>query len=78
MKITSKGQVTIPWQIRKQRGLLPNAAVEVILAPDGVRIVKTLAGRGVTRGGAAVSALRKGVGHVSMTTDEIVALTRGD
>jgi AbrB family looped-hinge helix DNA binding protein len=78
MRITSKGQVTIPQRIREQTGLLPNTEVDFIVERGVVRIVKTRTARRPTRGEAAVAVLRLHSGRVSMTTDEIMALTRGD
>lgn len=78
MRITSKGQVTIPQEIREKAGLLPNTEVEFELDSRGVHLrkVRTPRRHG-TRGDRAISRLR-GTGTVKMTTDEIMALTRGD
>ena len=78
MRITSKGQVTIPQAIREQVGLLPETEVEFVVDGDGVRIVKAPTARRPTRGARAVELLRRGAGRVTMTTDEIMALTRGE
>jgi hypothetical protein len=43
-----------------------------------VRIVKRAAAKGESRGRRAVRHLRAGGGHVRMTTDQIMALTRSD
>jgi AbrB family looped-hinge helix DNA binding protein len=75
MKITSKGQVTIPQEIRERLGLLPHSEVEFEIDGDSVRIRK--AGKRMTRGDAIVAHLR-GRGTTRMTTDEIMALTRGE
>ena len=79
MRITSKGQVTIPKAIREELGLLPHTEVDFILDGDSVRLVKARSAKAETRGQLAVRLLReardKGVG---MTTDEIMALTRGE
>ncbi len=75
MRLTAKGQVTIPIQIREQLGLLPGMAVEFGVDGDAVRITK--AAEGQDRGRRIVEALR-GRGDVAMTTDEIMALTRGE
>jgi AbrB family looped-hinge helix DNA binding protein len=40
MQITSKGQVTIPQEIRNRLGLLPHTKVEFELAGDHARIRK--------------------------------------
>lgn len=74
MRITSKGQVTIPIEIRQQLGLLPET--EVVFEVDGnaVRIRRAPASKG-SRGSRIVARLR-GTATVSMSTDEILALTR--
>lgn len=77
MRITSKGQVTIPQAVREQTGLLPETEVEFIVERSGVRIVKVHEPRKQSRGARAVARLQRGGGHVSMSTDEIMALTRG-
>jgi AbrB family looped-hinge helix DNA binding protein len=78
MRITSKGQVTIPQAIREQAGLLPETEVEFVVEGAAVRIVKVPGTRRPSRGARAVERLRQGAGHVSMSTDEIMALTRGE
>ncbi len=78
MRITSKGQVTIPQDVRERTGLLPNTDVEFVVDGDGVRIIKAARGRRPSRGAAAVGRLRGVGGRVQMTTDEIMALTRGE
>lgn len=78
MRITSKGQVTIPQAIREQAGLLPQTEVEFVVEPDGVRIVKATTTRRPSRGTLTVERLRRGAGQVSLSTDEIMALTRAE
>ncbi|MBI4869386.1 MAG: AbrB/MazE/SpoVT family DNA-binding domain-containing protein [Candidatus Wallbacteria bacterium] len=77
MRITSKGQVTIPQAIREELGLLRDTEVEFAVDGDAVRIVKSADPSKRTRGQGAVARLR-GTGSVKMTTDEILALTRKD
>lgn len=78
MQVTSKGQVTIPQDIRNRLGLLPHTEVEFELAGDHARIRKARrAAGGSTRGRLVLEALR-GSGDVRMSTDEIMALTRGE
>ncbi len=72
MRVTSKGQVTIPIRIRQRLGLHPNTEVTFEVAGGAARI-KKVAGRG--RGERLVAHL-KGRGTVRMSTDEILALTR--
>jgi AbrB family looped-hinge helix DNA binding protein len=78
VQVTTKGQVTIPQEIRNRLGLLPNTEVEFELASDHARIRKAhpLPGGGA-RGRLAVELLRN-AGDVRMSTDEIMALTRGE
>lgn len=75
MRITSKGQVTIPIEIREKLGLLPNTEVDFEVHGQTVRLVRAPAKRAPTRGQRIVERLR-GTGDVRMTTDEILALTR--
>lgn len=72
MRITSKGQVTIPQEIREQLGLLPYCEVEFELDGDSVRVRKA---RRASRGAAVVERLR-GKATTRLTTDQILALTR--
>ena len=78
MRITSKGQVTIPQDIREAAGLLPNTEVEFLYDGDVVAIVKKADAKRQTRGGRVVATLRANSKNVRMTTDEIMALTRGE
>lgn len=78
MRITSKGQVTIPQAVRERTGLLPNTEVEFVVDGGAVRIVKSASVRRASRGARAVHRLRQNGGRVRMTTDEIMALTRGE
>lgn len=75
MRITSKGQVTIPVEIRERSGLLPHTEVEFEFDGRTVRIVRAKANRKQGRGARVVAHLR-GRGDVRMTTAAILALTR--
>ena len=75
MRITTKGQVTIPVEIRERAGLLPNTEVEFAMEGDVVTIRK--AGGTGSRGRRIVDRLRRARSN-GMTTDEIMALTRGE
>jgi AbrB family looped-hinge helix DNA binding protein len=77
MRITSKGQVTIPVEIREKAGLLPGTEVDFELDGGTVRIVRARSPRRETRGDEIVRRLR-GSATVKMSTDEIMALTRGE
>ena len=78
MRITSKGQVTIPQAVREETGLLPNTEVEFVVDDGTVRIVKTTGVARPSRGATAIRRLRERHGRIAMTTDEIMALTRRD
>jgi len=78
MQVTSKGQVTIPQDIRNRLGLLPHTKVTFELAGNHARIRKAASEAGESpRGRLTLDALR-GTADVRMSTDEIMALTRGD
>jgi len=74
MKVTTKGQVTIPQHIREKLGITPASEVDFVEEGNRVFIVKQKGGKAAVR---RFSKLR-GVATVKMTTDEIMALTRSD
>jgi len=100
MRVTSKGRVTIPQEIRNRLGLLPNTEVEFELAGDHATIRKArhASGESNRRKLALESADRfvwqpgdvqvtpppkkpkklRGSADARMSTDEILALTRGE
>ncbi len=75
MKITSKGQVTIPVEIREKLGLTPNTEVEFEVIGDSVYLKKATVKP--TPGKSLVEMMRDKA-TVKMTTDEIMTLTRQD
>lgn len=75
MRITSKGQVTIPQEIREKLGLLPFSEVEFEVDGDAVRIRKA---RRTGKRGEALIARMRGTAKPGMRTDEIMKLTRGE
>jgi antitoxin PrlF len=75
VKITTKGQVTIPVEVRERLGLLPNTEVEFIVEGDQAILRKSRRSR--RRGAKVVGHLRARATE-PMTTDEILALTRGE
>ena len=74
MRVTTKGQVTIPQHIREKLGIVPATNIEFVEEKDRVYIVKK------EEPGNRNNKFRKlrGVATVRMTTDEIMALTRED
>jgi bifunctional DNA-binding transcriptional regulator/antitoxin component of YhaV-PrlF toxin-antitoxin module len=69
--------VTIPVDIRKRAGVLPQTEVEFKFDGKSVRVVRAKSHKRGRRGARMVAHLR-GRGDVAMSTDEIVALTRGE
>ena len=74
MKITTKGQVTIPAKIREAAGLLPHTEVEFRVS-GGKVVLEKISGR---RRGRKIVAAMRGRATRRMTTDQIMALTRGE
>lgn len=74
MRITSKGQVTIPQEIRERLGFLPETEVDFVVRGHALQIVKA---RGSHTRGARVVARLRGSATTKMSTDEILSLTRG-
>ncbi len=75
MKITTKGQVTIPQRLRERYGLLPDSEVIFEPAEDGVLI------RPATSREAEIDrriAKAAGAASVPLSTDQIMRLTRGE
>jgi len=77
MRITSKGQVTIPQDIRERSGLLPHTEVEFIYDGKAVKIVRADRKNKKTSRGTRLVEHMRGRGTVKLTTDQIMAMTRG-
>lgn len=73
MRVTRKGQVTIPLAIRRKAGIMPDTEVEFEMRADVVVLRK--AARGTRRGARLIRTMR-GRATAGLTTDEIMALTR--
>lgn len=79
MKITSKGQVTIPQAVREQAGLYPHGEVEFVINPDGEVVIRPLAG-GASPVRAAFERVRGSATareFKDMNTDEFMRYLRG-
>jgi AbrB family looped-hinge helix DNA binding protein len=74
MRITSKGQITIPIAIREQYGLLPDTDIEFEISEVGIIVKKST--KHNNRGARVLTHMRR-KSTISMTTDEIMSLTRG-
>jgi antitoxin PrlF len=79
MRITSKGQVTIPQEIRDELGLLPNTEVAFDVVDGEARLRKADGRRGkrLSRGDRVVGHLREVRASNKLSTDEIMAMMRG-
>ncbi len=75
MRITSKGQVTIPQDIRERYGLLPHTEVEFAFDNGNVVIRKTNSGNRQARDWVR---RYRGSADAGLTSDEIMRLTRGE
>lgn len=73
MKVTDKGQITIPPAMRRKHGLLPRHEVKFVDQPNGVLIVKA---EKASRGKRVLASLLKG-DRVKGTTESWLRLTRG-
>jgi AbrB family looped-hinge helix DNA binding protein len=74
MRITSKGQVTIPLELRRRFGLTPGTEVEIVADERGA-LVRPVPGAG--RGAALIARLRDQADG-DMDADEVLRLTRGE
>jgi AbrB family looped-hinge helix DNA binding protein len=74
MKVTTKGQVTIPQHIREKLGITPNSEVDFVEEKDRIYLIK----KSERNGKMGKFHPFRGIATVKMTTDEIMALTRGD
>ena len=75
MRVTSKGQVTIPREVRKKLGIVPAKSDVAFEFDENDRCyLKKVRGKGSTS-----SRFRRAhkAGKLRMSTEEIMALTRG-
>jgi AbrB family looped-hinge helix DNA binding protein len=77
MRITTKGQVTIPQEIREELGLLPNTEVTFEVVDGEARLRKARRGVRLSRGDGVIGHIRGVRPSNKLTTDEIMALMRG-
>jgi AbrB family looped-hinge helix DNA binding protein len=70
MRVTQKGQVTIPLDVRRALGIQPGSDVQFELDDSGARLL-------VDRDRVAAEIARmRGAGDGEMSTEEILALSR--
>ena len=73
--VTSKGQVTIPKPVRDHLGIVPGSRVEFRRADDGSIVIERTEAPAPQP--SRLASLR-GLAGRGMSTDEIMALLRGD
>jgi AbrB family looped-hinge helix DNA binding protein len=74
MRINQNGRITIPREIRRKLGILAGTELELVISGRDL-ILRKIPTR-QSRGGPLMSAMR-GKSRTRMTTDQIMALTRG-
>lgn len=75
MKLNSKGQVTIPAELRHRHGFAEGDEVDVVEDGSTLRIVHRTPGK--TRGARVVNRMR-GSASTKRSTDELMELLRGE
>lgn len=74
MKVTSKGQVTIPLPVREALGIRPHSEVDFVVDGDCARLeVRSRRGRG-----RQLTERMKGRARGRLSTEDIMKLTRGE
>ena len=76
MRISTKGQVTIPQEIREQLGLVPGMELDFEVDGDEIRVRRASGSK--TPGELIVENMRRHPGDVDLSTDEIMAMFRGE
>jgi len=74
MKVTIKGQVTIPKHVREKLGIQPLGEVDFIEERGRIFLVKSEPGSGQKDRFGRM----RGTATTKMSTEEILRLTRGD
>ncbi len=72
--MTVKGQVTVPKEFRDALGLRPGDEVEFVPEPGGVKLMRARRRR---KGEEVVERLRRAPWDRKLTTERLMALTRG-
>ncbi len=78
VKVTAKGQVTIPKAIRDLLGIEPGSKVTFTLAEDGRVTLSKCDEHPASRAQPSRFAALRGSSNSSMSTDEIMSLMRGE
>ena len=78
MKVTIKGQITIPIALRERFGLVPGTDVEFVPEGEALRVKARKRSRKAASAFEQWLAKAAGSAKPGRTTDEIMALTRGE
>lgn len=82
MRITEKGQVTIPIAFREEFGFLPHTDIEFVRNDEGELVVRKAKAKRKLHGGthplSLSEHLRQYSKYLTMTTEEVMELTRGE
>ena len=73
MRVTTRGQVTIPLGVRRALGITPGTELEFLVEGDRLVVYKRV---GAGRGAEVSQRLRAAPGWSGLSTDELLALTR--
>ena len=76
MKLTIKGQVTIPRKIREHLSLSPYDDIDFVIKDGEVVLIKNPDSRNSFQ--HHINNKMRGKGRINMTTDEIMRLTRDE
>ncbi|MGH2856418.1 MAG: AbrB/MazE/SpoVT family DNA-binding domain-containing protein [Solirubrobacteraceae bacterium] len=74
MRVTAKGQITIPQELRERFDLRPGAEIEVVAAEDGALVRPA----GVAANGRRLVEQLRDRADAGLTADEVLLLTRGE
>ncbi len=76
MRVTSKGQVTIPVRIRRKLGIRPNTRVDFV-EKDGDVVLEVSEPQKAAEAGSLAQHMA-GKWQSELTTEEVMRLTRGE
>ena len=76
--VTIKGQVTIPKRVREHLGIKPGSSVEFQVKADGEVVLRKVGARLKRGRHRSRFATVRGTATAGMSTEEILALTRGE
>lgn len=78
MKVTVKGQITIPLALRERFGLRPGTEVEFVAGQEALQVKARRASKKTGRASELWLTKAAGSAKPGMSTDQIMALTRGE